>query len=79
MRGSQCSKPRQDDSPYCKMHDPLKVQARREKGAERGLEKMRRRRMEISGPSFYNVLLRIANGHENPRLLAQQVLKEFDK
>ena len=63
----------------CKQHDPERV---KKKTLERNAiadQKWQHRRKEIHGARFYNALKQIANGHNNPRTLAQGVVNKFEE
>lgn len=74
----QCSKPRGygPDKAYCKQHDPQIVKARQEASAARSEQKWQQRLLEIYGHTFYETLVKIADGHNDARGLAQEVIKK---
>lgn len=68
---------------YCSVHDPVKVAERQRKrkekwDAERAAEVAKRKAKEAErdlGKRAVEALRRIADGHNDPRSLAQEVLK----
>lgn len=83
MRGfipSQCSRKRGHGpyGAYCKQHDPEAIAARREaQQAKFKAEREHNARVwfyRAHGQECYNTLKRIADGHNDPRALAQEVL-----
>lgn len=77
----QCKKPRGHgpDGAYCKQHDPDAVKARRDASEARWNESWKKRRYEIHGHAFFDALVKIADGHNDPRSLARQTIDEFKK
>lgn len=80
-RFSQCNRPRGHgpDNAYCKQHDPEAVKARREAADARANEAWRKRRLEWYGSSFYDALVKIAEGHNDARGLAQKIIDKFQE
>lgn len=79
--GHQCNRPRGHgpDEAYCKQHDPAAKQARREASTARYNEQTNNERYKWYGPKFFNALAKIAEGHNDSRGLAQEVIDEFKK
>lgn len=77
----QCSKPRGHgpDGAYCKQHDPEAVKARSAANATRSRDKWNNERYRWHGHTFFDALLKIAEGHNDARGLAQEVIDEFKK
>jgi hypothetical protein len=75
----QCTKPRGHgpDGAYCKQHDPAAVQARRTASDARWNEKWNAERYQWHARSFFDALVKIAEGHNDARGLAQEVIAEF--
>jgi len=74
--GKQCDY-RAKVGEFCKIHDPKKIE---QKAAERdaiAAEKWKHRRKEIHGSTFFKALEKIAEGHNDPRGLATEVLEKF--
>jgi hypothetical protein len=78
-RYHQCSKKRGHgpDGAYCKQHDPEAVKARRDASTARSNEKMNKERYGWYGRKFFGALQKIAEGHNDARGLAQEVVAEF--
>ena len=76
---SQCSRKRGHgpDEAYCKTHDPAAVAARAQASTEAYIAKSNGERYRWHGPTFYHALKQIAEGHNDARGLAQQVLADF--
>lgn len=79
-RASQCGRKRGHgpDGAYCAQHDPRVAQKRTRDAAARADASWQRRRYEFNGKSFYDVLVKIAGGHNDPRGLAQEVIDTFN-
>lgn len=75
----QCSKPRGHgpDGAYCKQHDPEVVNARRAAVEARSKEAWNKRLLEAYGKTFYDTLVKIAEGHNDARGLAQEAINRF--
>lgn len=65
------------NSAYCKQHDPAAVAKRHSAIDARADAAWLARRYEFSGKRFYDALVRIAEGHNDPRGLAQRVIDDF--
>lgn len=78
-RPHQCSRSRGygADGAYCRQHDPAAVKARDEATRKQHDLKWNKARYEIHGPTFFKALVKIAEGHNDARGLAQKVVKEF--
>lgn len=75
----QCERKPVNDGKYCKIHLPENVQARRAASDQRYQEKAaqeKRRNMRWHGGPFIDALQKIANGHNDPRTLAIEILSE---
>lgn len=79
--GYQCLRPRGHgpDGAYCKQHDPAAVKARQAASTAKYNAQMNQERYGWHGRSFYNVLVQIAEGHNDARGLAQEAIDEFKK
>jgi hypothetical protein len=79
--GKQCSKPRGHgpDGAYCKQHDPAAVKARQVASSAKYDAQMNEARYGWNGRKFYAALVKIAEGHNDARGLAQEVVDEFKK
>lgn len=77
---SQCTRKRGygPDEAYCKTHDPAVVAERERKSLEKYRAKSKERLYEFYGKSFYNVLKKIADGHNDARGLAQEIINNFE-
>lgn len=77
----QCSKPcgYGPEKAYCKVHDPEAVKARRDKATAEYKAQLAIDRVKWAGPKFLEALRQIAAGHNDPRALAEEVIKEFEK
>lgn len=75
----QCSKKRGHgpDGAYCKQHDPAAAKARREEADTRRRDKWNAARYEWHGRIFFDALLKIAEGHNDARGLAQEIIDKF--
>ena len=62
---------------YCKQHDPAAEKARRDAAAEKNRADWNRARYSIHGRAFYAALKAIADGHNDARGLAQEVIAKF--
>lgn len=67
------------DPRWCKVHNPEEVKARDVAAKEKWDADWNRRRVEIWGPKFKAVLQQVADGHNDARRLAQELLDEFEK
>ena len=80
-RYHQCSKRRGHgaDGAYCKQHDPAVAKARADAADARGKAKWNAGRYEIYGRTFFDALLKIAEGYNDARGLAQDTIDNFRK
>jgi len=78
-RHHQCGKPRGHgpDGAYCKQHDPEVVKARKAAVDARGKEAWNKSMLEAYGKTFYDALVKIADGHNDARGLAQEAISKF--
>ncbi len=79
--GHQCNRKRGHgpDAAYCKQHDPAAIKARHEASMARYTAQMNKERYGWNGRKFYDVLVQIAEGHNDARGLAQEMIDEFKK
>lgn len=77
----QCRRPRGHgpEQAYCKQHDPAAAETRRAALTARSKEKWDKRRYELYGKQFFDALKQIADGHNDPRTLAKETIKPFEK
>lgn len=78
--GHQCCKPghvQVDGYWFCKIHDPEAAKKRQEESSRRDSEAFRKRMLEFNGPRYFRVLLEIADGHNDPRTLAEEAIKQY--
>lgn len=77
----QCTRKRGygPDKAYCKQHDPEAVRARRKALDAKYNEQHNKDRYRRYGPTFYNALKKIADGHNDARGLAKETLDEFHR
>jgi hypothetical protein len=75
----QCTKPRGygPDGAYCKQHDPAVAKARQEANDARSKEKWNEQRYQWHGRTFFDALLKIANGYNDARGMASEVIAKF--
>lgn len=80
-RHMQCSKPRGHgpDGAYCKQHDPEVVAKRKAEKQVRGEVAWNKLLMEAYGKTFHDALVKIAEGHNDARGLAQETLDKFNR
>lgn len=80
-RSYQCQRKRGfgPDKAYCKQHDPEVAKARKDAADARSNAKWQARRLEIYGKTFFDALKKIADGHNDARGLAQEVIDTFNK
>lgn len=78
-RQHQCNRKRGHgpDGAYCKQHDPVAARARRGAADARSTAQWNARRYEFHGRTFFDALLKIAEGHNDARGLAQEVIAKF--
>ena len=63
---------------YCKQHSPEEQKKRDEKSREKYQKGVMRRRL-VYGAVFYSALVKIAEGHNDPRALAEEVIAPYRK
>lgn len=75
----QCSRKRGHgpDGAYCKQHDPDAVKSRQSAADAKARAKWNEERYKIHGKTFFDALEKIANGHNDARGLAQEVIATF--
>lgn len=80
-RHYQCTRPRGHgpDGAYCKQHDPEVVKARNDASNARGKEAWRKRMIEAYGKKFFDTLVKIADGYNDARGLAREIVDSFNK
>lgn len=67
------------DGAYCKQHDPA-VKAERDRKAKEAYDaKTLKWRYGFYGKSFYDALVKIAEGHNDARGLAQEIVNKFNE
>jgi len=77
----QCFRPRGHgpDGAYCKQHDPAAVKARNKASTARYNEQFNKERYKWHGRAFFDALVLIAEGHNDARGLAQEVIDKFNE
>lgn len=65
------------DEAYCKQHDPEIVKAREIESTKRHNDKWNKVRYEIHGKTFFEALQKIADGCNDARSLAQEIITKF--
>lgn len=80
-RFSQCTRKcgHGPDGAFCKTHDPVAVERRRDKSTAAWKAKWNAERYQLHGETFFNALQKIADGYNDARGLAQEVIEEFHK
>lgn len=80
-RDHQCTRKRGfgPNGDYCKQHDPAAAEARRKASRANEEAKYEAFRMEAYGRAFHDALRKIADGHNDPRTLASEILDKFEK
>lgn len=75
----QCARKRGHgpDRAYCKQHVPEKVKERQAEADKRQGVAHEKLRLEWAGPRFFKVLKQIADGHNDPRALAQEAIAAY--
>lgn len=75
----QCNKKRGygPGSAYCKTHDPDAVKARQAEAHAKYTKQYNAQRYGLYGREFFNALEQIANGHNDARGLAAEVIAKF--
>jgi hypothetical protein len=78
-RRYQCQRKRGHgpDEAYCKQHDPDAAKKRQMDSQAKNEIAWQQRRYEISGKRFYDALVKIAEGHNDPRGLAHEIIDDF--
>lgn len=66
------------DEAYCKQHSPEAQANRNAKSDASYKEKRRNQRIEWYAPRFLNALQQIADGHNDPRTLAKDIIADFE-
>jgi hypothetical protein len=76
---SQCSRPRGfgPEQAYCKQHDPVVVAERDAKTRAAWEAKHQLDRIQWAGPAFFKALCAIADGHDDPRALAEEAIRSY--
>ncbi|MCK4704696.1 MAG: hypothetical protein KAT90_04370 [Gammaproteobacteria bacterium] len=66
---------------YCLLHNPDRIKQREKDRFEKEKQSplFIGRKKRGWGPKFYNALVEIKNGHNDPRQLAKELLDEFEK
>lgn len=64
---------------YCKTHDPASVKAREDKSQAKFRAQYNADRYGWHGKTFFDALQKIADGHNDARGLAQEVIAEFKR
>lgn len=75
----QCTRKRGHgpDGAYCKQHDPAAAEARRKASDAKYAQLHNNLRIEWAGPKFFEALVKIADGHNDPRAVAQEAIKDY--
>jgi hypothetical protein len=78
-RAHQCQRKRGHgpDGAYCKQHDPAALEARKKATEARYNERFNEERYQWHGREFFNALVKIAEGHNDPRGLAREIIDAF--
>lgn len=78
---SQCGRKRGygPDKAYCKQHDPEAVKARQASQERKYYDEMNKKQSQWHGPKFLAVLRKIADGHNDPRSIAKDVIEEYER
>jgi hypothetical protein len=76
---SQCSRPRGfgPEQAYCRQHDPAVFAARRAEANTAREAKYREDRLRYAGLPFFKALCAIADGHDDPRALAEEAIRSY--
>lgn len=74
----QCSRKHLDGEQFCKMHMPDAIAERQRKSDARSKEAWNKRMMEVYGHLFFEALRKIADGDNNPRETAREVIARFE-
>lgn len=75
----QCRRSHQPNSEYCKTHDPARVAERLAKSQRKWQDRVNAQQAQWHGLEFLRVLRQIAEGHNDARVLAQRVIKKYEK
>lgn len=77
----QCSRKRGHgpDKAYCKQHDPEAVKGRRSAQERKYYDELNKKQSQWHGPKFLAVLRQIADGHNDPRSIAKEVIDAYEK
>lgn len=71
------------DGLYCKQHSPENVieknRIQSEKWKKEWAEDAKKRRLSNASKGFYDALKQIANGHNDARSFAKQIIEDFEK
>lgn len=80
-REAQCTRKRGfgPDLAYCKQHDPAAVEARNKAASAKYNEQHNRERYSWNGRRFFDALQTIADGHNDARGFAQEIITDFLK
>lgn len=75
----QCNRKRGfgPDKAYCKQHDPEARKARQAERDRKYYAKANQDRYKWHGPEFFDVLEKIANGHNDPMTIAKEIIEKF--
>jgi len=65
------------DGAYCKQHSPEAVEMRRQKEQERFFKDMKANTVKSFAPRALKALKKIADGHNDPQAVAQDVLDKL--
>jgi hypothetical protein len=82
-RSHQCKRKRGygPEDAYCKLHDPVAVKARDDARSEKWntewAEAAVKRKLASNAQNFLDALRLIADGHNDPRSLAMEAIKDF--
>lgn len=63
----------------CRQHDPVAIKARADKTQAKYDADWQRRRYEIYGKGHFEALVKIANGHNDARGLARELVDKFNE
>jgi hypothetical protein len=66
------------DKAYCKVHDPEAVKARAAASDRKYRDETNRQQVQWHGSSFLAALRQIADGHNDPRSLAREVIEKYE-
>jgi len=79
----QCSRKASIDGIWCKQHSPAEIERKKQaeniKNEEERQQRMKRDFIEWNGNTFYEALLKISEGHNDPINFAREVLKKTGK